>query len=121
MDEVVTTTDEVLTDDILAAQFRSQADRMSKEAAALRRQAEDLVPTVKKQKLLKLLRRLSLVSINDGKLHPDVVKVWPEIFKDIQVRTIPLEYLEAILVTFLDGKTWEIAIDATKKEPTSTK
>jgi hypothetical protein len=65
--------------------------------------------------LLKLLRRLSLVSINDGKLHPDVVKVWPEIFKDIQVRTIPLEYLEAILVTFLDGKTWEIAIDATKK------
>jgi hypothetical protein len=56
MDEVVTTTDEVLTDDILAAQFRSQADRMSKEAAALRRQAEDLVPTVKKAKVAKVTK-----------------------------------------------------------------
>ena len=56
MDEAVTTTDEVLTDDILAAQFRSQADRMSKEAAALRRQAEDLVPTVKKAKVAKVTK-----------------------------------------------------------------
>ncbi len=38
----------VLSDDDLAKSYRSQADRLSKEAAALRRQAEDLVPTKKK-------------------------------------------------------------------------
>tara|TARA_B110000503_G_scaffold28131_1_gene44943 strand:- start:22679 stop:23290 length:612 start_codon:yes stop_codon:yes gene_type:complete len=41
---------EVLTDDELAAKYRSDADRLSKEAAALRRQAEDLVPTKKAKK-----------------------------------------------------------------------
>jgi hypothetical protein len=41
-------TDDVITDEALAAKFRSDADRLSKEAAALRRQAEELVPTVKK-------------------------------------------------------------------------
>jgi hypothetical protein len=40
--------DGVITDEALAAKFRSDADRLSKEAAALRRQAEELVPTVKK-------------------------------------------------------------------------
>ena len=38
----------VLTDDDLAAQYRSQADALFKEAKALREQAEALVPTKKK-------------------------------------------------------------------------
>ncbi len=38
----------VMTDEILAKKFRSDADRLSKEAAELRRQAEELVPTKKK-------------------------------------------------------------------------
>lgn len=38
----------VLDDDALAAQLRSQADAMFKEAKALREQAEDLAPTKKK-------------------------------------------------------------------------
>ena len=42
-----TSTDGVLTAEALAAKFRSDADRLSKEAAALRRQAEELVPTKK--------------------------------------------------------------------------
>ena len=41
-------TEGVLSDEVLAAKFRSDADRLSKEEAALRRQAEELVPTVKK-------------------------------------------------------------------------
>jgi hypothetical protein len=41
------TVDGVLTDEQIAAKFRSDADRLSKEAAALRRQAEELVPTKK--------------------------------------------------------------------------
>jgi len=40
----------VLSDDDLAKSYRSQADRLSKEAAQLRRQAEELVPTKKTSK-----------------------------------------------------------------------
>lgn len=39
----------VLTDEALAAQLRSQADALFKEAKALREQAEELVPTKKKK------------------------------------------------------------------------
>jgi hypothetical protein len=42
--------DGVLTDEQLAAQYRSQADALFKEAKALREQAEELVPTKKKAK-----------------------------------------------------------------------
>lgn len=43
-------TDGVLTDEQLAAQYRSQADAMYKEAKRLREQAEQLVPTKKATK-----------------------------------------------------------------------
>ena len=46
--EVKQNADAPLSDEDLAKSYRSQADRLSKEAAALRRQAEDLVPTKKK-------------------------------------------------------------------------
>jgi hypothetical protein len=46
--QVAKINDKPLTDEDLAKQFRSQADRLSKEAAELRRQAEALVPTKKK-------------------------------------------------------------------------
>jgi hypothetical protein len=38
----------VISEEVLAKKFRSDADRLSKEAAELRRQAEELVPTKKK-------------------------------------------------------------------------
>ena len=41
--------DGVITDEMLAAQYRSQADTLYKEAKALRAQAEELVPTIKKK------------------------------------------------------------------------
>lgn len=44
----VATPNAVLTDEDLAAKLRSDADRLYKEAAALRAQAEELVPTPKK-------------------------------------------------------------------------
>lgn len=47
---VAATTNDVLTDEDLAAQYRSQADALFKEAKALREQAEALVPTKKKAK-----------------------------------------------------------------------
>lgn len=45
---VESATDEPLTDEALAASYRSQADRLFKEAKVLREQAEALVPTKKK-------------------------------------------------------------------------
>jgi len=47
--EPATATDGVLDDNALAAQYRSQADALYKEAKALRAQAEELVPTIKKK------------------------------------------------------------------------
>lgn len=42
------------------------------------------------------------------KLPQEVVDHWPEVFKDVDIDVVPLEYLETIRVTFLDGKVWEI-------------
>lgn len=49
-DYATTNVDGVLTDEDLAAQYRSQADTMFKEAKRLREQAEELAPTKKKTK-----------------------------------------------------------------------
>lgn len=53
VESVHAVTDGVLTDDDLARQYRSQADRLSKEAAELRRQAEELAPTKKRTTTVK--------------------------------------------------------------------
>ena len=50
-DAVVPTGETVLDDEALAAQYRSQADSMFKEAKSLREQAEKLAPTKKKAKM----------------------------------------------------------------------
>jgi hypothetical protein len=49
-DYTTTNVDGVLSDEDLAAQYRSQADAMFKEAKRLREQAEELAPTKKKTK-----------------------------------------------------------------------
>jgi|TARA_B100000900_G_scaffold361036_1_gene333482 hypothetical protein len=46
-----------------------------------------------------------------NKLSKDVIAHWPEVFKDIEVRTVPLEYLHSITVRFRDGKAWVIELD----------
>ena len=50
-DAVVPAGETVLDDEALAAQYRSQADSMFKEAKSLREQAEKLAPTKKKAKM----------------------------------------------------------------------
>jgi hypothetical protein len=49
-DYTSTSSEGVLTDEQLAAQYRSQADALFKEAKRLREQAEELAPTKKKAK-----------------------------------------------------------------------
>lgn len=48
VEDVIETDNQVLSDEQLAAQYRSQADALFKEAKALREQAESLSPTKKK-------------------------------------------------------------------------
>lgn len=50
IEDVADTSEKVLSDDDIAAQYRSQADALFKEAKRLREQAEDLVPTKRKTK-----------------------------------------------------------------------
>lgn len=52
------------------------------------------------------------------RLPQDIVAKWPEVFKDIDIDAIPLEYVESITVFFHNGKKWEIEIkDKSKKDP----
>lgn len=50
LNQVLSQVEQPLSDDDLAKKYRSDADRLSKEAAQLRRMAEELVPSKKKQK-----------------------------------------------------------------------
>jgi hypothetical protein len=48
------------------------------------------------------------------KLPPEVIRLWPEVFKDLEIKAVPVEYLESLQVHFKDGKIWEIDLDQTK-------
>lgn len=41
-------------------------------------------------------------------LPPDVIDHWPEVFKDVNIQAVPIEYLHSVRITFNDGKVWEI-------------
>lgn len=45
------------------------------------------------------------------KLPPEIVDHWPEIFEDIEIKAIPIEYIKSINVEFTDGKAWVIEVD----------
>lgn len=51
---------------------------------------------------------------NEGKLPPEVIRQWPEIFKDVEVKAVPVKYIKSIQVQFTDGKIWIIDIDQEK-------
>ena len=40
----------------------------------------------------------------------DVVDSWPEVFSDIEVQAVPLEYLDSMRIIFDNGKVWDINI-----------
>lgn len=48
-------------------------------------------------------------------LPKDVIDKWPEILNDVDVKAVPLEYLDSMRIIFTDGKVW----DFTVKETTS--
>jgi hypothetical protein len=49
--------------------------------------------------------------VTKGKQFPkDVVEHWPEVFGEITLNVVPLQYLDSITVTFKNKKVWEIDI-----------
>ena len=50
------------------------------------------------------------------KLPKDVVECWPEVFGEVKLNVLPLSYLHGVIITFKDGKIWEVKI--TKEDHT---
>ena len=48
------------------------------------------------------------------KLPPDVIDHWPEVFRDIEIKAVPLEYITEIIINFEDGQIWEIDLNDKK-------
>lgn len=54
--------------------------------------------------------------MKNGKTLPDeVIDVWPEVFSEVTLNVLPVEYVEAVLINFKDGKTWEIEVQPGNK------
>lgn len=48
------------------------------------------------------------------KLPRDVINHWPEIFEDLEVEVVPLEYLLSIEINFKNNKVWYVDIEKQK-------
>jgi hypothetical protein len=46
-------------------------------------------------------------------LPKEVVEQWPEIFQYIDVKAVPLEYLDSMRITFSNGKIWVLKLSST--------
>ena len=46
-----------------------------------------------------------------NKLPPEVISQWPEVFTDVEIKAVPIEYIHSAHVYFHDGKIWQIDID----------
>lgn len=56
----------------------------------------------------------------EGRFPPEVVKQWPEVFADVEVKAVPVKYIKAIQVQFLDGQIWLIDVDQKQIEANDT-
>jgi len=55
--------------------------------------------------------------MTEGRSLPkEVVDCWPEVFGEVKLNVLPLRYLHAVLVTFKDGKVWEVKITKEDQE-----
>ena len=52
---------------------------------------------------------------NGKPLPKDVIDRWPEVFGEITLNVVPLQYLHAVKITFKNGKIWEIELQKDAK------
>ncbi len=55
----------------------------------------------------------------NNRLPDEVVNYWPEVFKDVEIKAVPVKYILGVHVTFTDGKSWDIDIDKEKSNEDS--
>ena len=60
-----------------------------------------------------------MVKFTKKRLPKEVVAHWPEIFSDLHVESIAVEFLLSIKVTFKDGKNWEIRLKNNRQKMTN--
>jgi hypothetical protein len=41
---------------------------------------------------------------------PDVVREWPEVFDDLYMSSMPVQYIHGVEITFDNGRVWSIDI-----------
>jgi hypothetical protein len=46
-----------------------------------------------------------------SKVAPEVVEHWPEVMDNIDIRVVPIQYMKAVEISFVDGKTWVMDLD----------
>jgi|TARA_B100000925_G_scaffold270084_1_gene232325 hypothetical protein len=46
------------------------------------------------------------------RLPDDVVRYWPDVLKDIDIKTVPIDYLSSIRIEYKNGKIWEVDCNA---------
>ena len=44
--------------------------------------------------------------MNNKKLPIETSTDWDEILEQVEIKSVPLAYVKAIIVTFVDGNTW---------------
>lgn len=49
-------------------------------------------------------------------LNQDLVDQWPEILSEVDLSAIPILYLHSVVITFLDGKSWDVVLKKEDKE-----
>ena len=48
----------------------------------------------------------------EGKSFPkDAVDLWPEIFSDVEINVVPLQYVCGVRIFFKNKKIWEVKFD----------
>ena len=60
-----------------------------------------------------------VVKFTKKKLPKEVVQHWPEVFGDLSIESIHVEYLLSIKVSFKDGKNWEIRLKPNRQKMTN--
>lgn len=57
-----------------------------------------------------------MVKNPNNRLNQNIIDQWPEIFSDIDLATIPLDYLHNVEILFKDGTRWNVVISKKDKE-----
>jgi hypothetical protein len=55
----------------------------------------------------------------NNQLPPEVIDHWPEVFSELDVQVVPIEYLHSVRVFFEDGKIWDIDVAKSKQQDMS--